>query len=341
MGRRSKHQPISRKVSGQNLFLAAVALGSCLGIGYLAFFHDRGPIPNAQGAVAKTRLEKIPFDGARAYGYLKQICAIGRRPSGSPGMIAQQKVLSDHFKKLGGKVRLQPFTGRHPLDGSPVAMANLIVEWHPERKDRILLCAHYDTRPLPDRDPRNPKGTFIGANDGASGVAVLMELARAMPKLRGPFGVDFVLFDAEELVFQERGPYFLGSEHFARDYAAKPPGYRYRAGVLLDMVGDADLEIYQEINSMSWPETRPLVLGIWDVARRLGVREFIPQQKYDVRDDHMALRNLGKIPTCDLIDFDYPAWHTEADTPEQCSALSLAKVGWVLQEWLKAAEQGR
>jgi hypothetical protein len=100
------------------------------------------------------------------------------------------------------------------------------------------------------------------------------------------------------------------------------------------MIGDADLQLYQERNSTWWRDTRPLVDEIWATARRLGVREFIPRRKHEVRDDHLPLHNIGKIPTCDIIDFDYPAWHTQADTPERCSALSLAKVGWVLREWL-------
>lgn len=167
-----------------------------------------------------------------------------------------------------------------------------------------------------------------------------MELAHKMADLPGRLGVDFVLFDGEELVFQERDPYFLGSEHFAQDYAANPPDYRYRWGVLLDMVGDADLQIYEERGSAGWRDTKPLVKAIWDTARRLGVREFIPQKGHEIRDDHLPLHNTAKIPTCDIIDFDYPAWHTEGDTADKCSALSLAKVGWVIGEWLHGAVKG-
>ena len=95
---------------------------------------------------------------------------------------------------------------------------------------------------------------------------------------------------------------------------------------------------------MRWKDTRPLVTDIWKTAKRLGVDEFIDRTKHEVRDDHLALRNIGKIPTCDIIDFDYPNskaasyWHTEEDTPDKCSALSLAKVGWVLREWIKQAK---
>jgi len=313
------------------------ALG--LGIGGVALFLGHGGAQNAEAGVSRLRLEDIPFDGQRAYGYLKRICDLGPRPSGSKGMEAQQKLLLEHFSTLGGKVRLQRFEAQHPRDGSRVPMANLIVQWHPESKDRVLVCAHYDTLPYPMLDPRDPQGVFLGANDGASGVAILMELAHEIPNLKTKYGVDFALFDGEEFVFDPDGTYFLGSKHFAEGYAADRPPYRYRWGVLLDMVGDADLQLYQERNSML-ADTRPLVEEIWATARRLGVREFIARKKYEVRDDHVVLHNVAGIPACDIIDFDYPAWHTRADTPEQCSALSLAKVGWVVREWLAPSGRG-
>lgn len=320
--------------------VAALAAGV---VAALSLLTDKAPeAAEAREISSRLTLEEIPFNGARAYEYLKAICAIGPRVSGTPGMAKQQKLLEAHFTKLGGKVEYQRFRVRHPLTGAAVPMANLIVHWHPERKKRILLCAHYDTRPIPDRDP-NPanrrEGVFLGANDGASGAALLMELAHHMPDLETEYGIDFCLFDGEELVYNNRrDPYCLGSEWFARQYAAGRMACRYRWGVLLDMVGDADLQLYQEKNSMFWPDTRPLVLDIWKTAARLGVEEFIPRRKHEVIDDHLKLRNLGGIPTCDIIDFDYPHWHTARDAPQQCSALSLAKVGWVLHEWLKTVE---
>ncbi len=302
-----------------------------------ALFYQRWSA-EAHAAASALRLEDIPFDGQRAFEGLKRLCALGPRPSGSAGMRAQQKLLREHFAALGAEVRLQEFTARHPVDGSPVAMANLIVTWHPNSRQRVLLCTHYDTLPLPMLDPVDPRGAFVGANDGASGTAILMELGREMADLRPRWGVDFVFFDGEEFIYSEQHPYFLGSEYFARQYRDNPPPYRYRWAVLLDMVGDADLQIYQEQNSMWWRDTRPLVLDIWAQARRLGVREFIPRIKYEIRDDHLSLRNTAGIPACVIIDFDYPAWHTRRDTPEQCSALSLAKVGWVIRQWLERAK---
>ncbi len=326
----------ARKVSTQTLFLAAVVITGGLLVTYLILAGGGGPNGNAEAAVSQLQLEDIPFDGARAYEYLKRICTLGPRPSGSAGMARQREMVMEHFRQCGGQVELQSFRYRHPVDGSAVPMANVIVRWHPERTERILLCAHYDTLPFPLRDPQNRRGTFVGANDGASGVALLMELAHRMPQLQSNYGVDFALFDGEEFIFNERQPYFIGSRYFAERYVKDRPPYRYRYGVLLDMVGDAKLQIYQERYSMRWKDTRPLVEDIWATARRLGVKEFIPRKGHTIRDDHLPLHNDGKIPCCNVIDFDYPYWHTQADTPDKCSALSLAKVGWVISEWLQA-----
>jgi hypothetical protein len=318
--------------------LAAVCLAALTGMA----LWNSGTSEAWQKPATKLKEADIPFGGERAYQVLKEICAIGPRVAGTEGMRRQQTLLKAHFEKLGGRVTRQEFSARHPQDGSQVKMANLIVEWHPDRKERILLCAHYDTRPFPDQDPINPRGVFIGANDGASGAALLGELAYSMPELKTNFGVDFVLFDGEELVYDgQRDRYFLGSEHFAREYVANPPPYRYRSGVLFDMIADAQLQLYQEINSLRTPEQKQIVNDIWGLARSLGVREFIPRTGHEVRDDHLALNDIARIPSIDIIDFDYPAprqgnyWHTTQDVPERCSALSLAKVGWVIKTWLE------
>ncbi len=323
----------------------SIAIATCLGL-YVGFFHQRSQADNNSSAPTELALRDIPFDGRQAFEYLRQVCQLGPRPSGSAGMQRQQQLLTEHFTKLGARVSRQVIEIRHPENGSPVPMVNLVMEWHPDRAERVLLCAHYDTRPFPDRDRDRPRGVFIGANDGGSGVALLMELGRHMPGLAGQVGVDFVLFDGEEFVFDERRDrdyFFIGSTHFSREYSGNPPGHTYRWGVLLDMVADAHLELFQERNSLL--HARPLVTQIWGTASRLGVAEFIRRPGHELRDDHIPLNEIAKIPTCDIIDFDYPRpgtrqsyWHTEADTPDKCSAVSLAKVGWVLLEWLQSVE---
>lgn len=299
---------------------------------------DRGPDPEGPTVGA------IPaqYDGSRAFRYLNQLCDYGPRPSGSPAMKRQQEELSKFFQSQGASVTMQTFEIRHPEDGSSVPMANLVASWYPDRPKRFLLCAHYDTRPFPDRDPLNQRGVFVGANDGASGTAGLMELAHHMNDLPADVGVDMVLFDGEEFVWQQgRDDYFLGSTFFAENYRASPPKIPYQAGILLDMIGDRELKIYYEQNSMRF--ARDVAKGVWKTAAELGVRAFVARVRHQIQDDHIPLNEIAAIPTIDLIDFDYPRpgigapkyWHTEQDVPDNCSGESLAAVVWVVHQWLK------
>jgi len=257
-------------------------------------------------------------------------------------MQQQQTLLIEFFKQRGATVSLQQTTIRHPLTGEAVEMANLIAQWFPQRPKRFLLCAHYDTRPYPDRDRENPRGVFVGANDGASGTAALMEMSHQFEQLPRDIGVDVVLFDAEEFVFAEgRDDYFLGSTWFAQQYRIEPPEVPYRAGILLDMVGDRELQLLHERNSLRY--ARKVSKSIWRTAGRLGVTAFVDRTRMQaIRDDHLPLNEIARIPTVDLIDFDYPRpgfrapqyWHTTQDVPENCSGESLTAVVWVVHQWL-------
>ncbi len=275
------------------------------------------------------------FDGQRAFADLEAICRIGRRISGTEGMARQQQMLVDHFTALGAACTFQEFDVPHPETGEPTRLKNLIVTWHPQTTERVLLCCHYDTRPFPDREllPRHRQGVFLGANDGASGVAFLMELGRLMKDIRPRYGVDFVFFDAEELIYDpNRDKYFLGSTWFAREYVQNPPAHRYVAGVLFDMIAGKNLKIYHEVNS--WRYARTVTESVWAAAARVNSRTFIARRRHEVQDDHLPLNEIAKIPTTDLIDFDYPHWHTRNDLPANCSGESLAAVGKVIVEWL-------
>ena len=208
--------------------------------------------------------DSVTFSGTRAMEYLEAICELGPRPSGSKGMEKQRELLIRHFQKAGAKSFVRLFEAEMVELAIGCIWRILLFHGTPDRDDRVLLGVHYDTRPYPDRDRRDPQGVFIGANDGASGVAVLMELADSMLANKGSVGVDFVFFDAEEYVFEEgRDSYCLGSLFFARQYAnsrkAGTISYAYRCGVILDMVGDRNLTIWQEQQSVDWPDTRPVV----------------------------------------------------------------------------------
>lgn len=311
------------------------------GIGWFAY--SAGWFQADVATVSSPTTTAIPaqYDSDRAFGYLVELCNIGPRPSNSPGMEKQQQYLTSFFTERGAEVRLQSFVTRHPEDGSAVTMSNLIASWYPTRVKRFLLCAHYDTRPYPDRDRTNRRGTFVGANDGASGTAALMELSHSIANLPEDVGVDIVLFDGEEFVFQDgRDDYFLGSTHFAEQYLAQPPVNPYTAGILLDMVGDRELKIYFEKNSIRY--ARDVAHSVWKTAADLGVVAFVPRTRHELRDDHLPLNQIARIPTIDIIDFDYPRpgigapsyWHTEQDKPDNCSGESLAAVIWVVDTWI-------
>jgi Zn-dependent M28 family amino/carboxypeptidase len=196
-----------------------------------------------------------------------------------------------------------------------------------------MIGCHYDTRPNADMEPPlSPRrGRFLGANDGASGVALLMELGKRMPKLELAVGVDFVFFDAEEYILdQTLDQFFIGSEHFVKELVRQDK--KYAAAVVIDMIADKDLTIHPD--QASFTQCGSLVKEIFDVAAAEGVREFNPRPKWEVRDDHEPFLKAG-MNACVLIDFDYPHWHRLSDLPKNCSGESMAKVAKVLVAWLK------
>jgi hypothetical protein len=277
------------------------------------------------------------FNGNRCLGYLNELCKLGPRQSGTAAMILQQAKLQKHFELLGATVQFQRFTARQKSREQPVDMANLIVTWHPDRTRRVILCSHYDTRPIADQEPDRRKWhePFLSANDGTSGVALLMELGHAMKTLPAQLGVDFVFFDGEEYIFDPRpdeDKYFLGSEHFARKYRQDHPPYRYVAAVLLDMIAGKDAHFPIEQNS--WFNAAQVVQEVWQIAAARKCAAFQNALGREVRDDHVALNTAG-IPAIDIIDFDYPHWHRLSDLPSQCSAETLTQVARVVRGWLE------
>jgi hypothetical protein len=301
-----------------------------------------GPGPGDEFAADRAPAEApAPFDARRAMGYLEAVCKIGPRQSGTEGMRRQQELLEKHFKDLGGQVTWQRFEARQRSTGRAVPMANLVVSWHPERPHRVILCSHYDTRPIADQepDPRRWREPFVSANDGGSGVALLMELAHAMKGLPTAVGVEFVFFDGEEYVFERDDEYFFGSKHFAREYRRARERDRdrvYLGAVLLDMVGGKGAHFPVEQNSYRHAER--LARQVWGIARELDCPAFRGDElsRVAVEDDHIPL-NQGGIPAVDVIDFDYPHWHRLTDVPENCSGESLGQVAKVLSVWVQRA----
>lgn len=319
-------------------------IGSTLALVWMFYVN-----PSDGSSVAAEEPKPAPIDGDRAYGYLKKLCAFGPRIAGSEANTKQRKLAADHFKAMGATLREQTFTARHPLTGKKVEMVNLVASFFPDRAERVVFAAHYDTRPFPDReqDPADRRKPFIGANDGASGVALLMEMAHHLKEGSTPWGVDLVMLDGEELVYesldgQKAGEYFLGSKEFSRLYKAdrkvSKPKYAYVAGFVLDMVGgkDAQIPVEQGSNRLA-PQ---LVREVWRVADKLKSKTFQQNLGPEVLDDHLAMNAAG-IHTIDIIDFEFPFWHTAGDLPEECSGETLKEVGRVVTAWLAQPKAAR
>jgi len=272
--------------------------------------------------------QSIPaFNSENAYNYLKKQCDFGPRVPGSSGHQQCKDYLMRTLQWYADQVSPQVFMFSFGNPKQTFSATNIIAKFQPGKSERILLCAHWDTRPWADRDPdpNNVKKPVLGANDGASGVAVLLEMARLLNSQKPNIGVDIVFFDAEDAGnYGDDRSWAKGSEAFAREFRSK---YFPRFGILLDMIGDADLSIYKEQFSAQY--AAPIVNLVWNKAAQMGLNEFVPAIKYSVFDDHIPLLEAG-IPCIDLIDFDYPYWHTVEDTPDKCSASSLGKVGQLL-----------
>lgn len=271
------------------------------------------------------------FDGDRAFEYLKKQTEFGARVPNTQAHQRCAAFLQDELRTFADTVIVQPFTHR-AYDGSHLYLSNIIASWNLNVRRRILLCAHWDSRPYADLDPNpaNRSKPVPGANDGASGVAVLLEIARHLKSQPPSIGVDIVFFDGEDYGrASDLDNFCLGSKYFAR---RRPSHINPEFGILLDMVGDAQLEIPKERNSVDLAPD--IVQLVWSVARDIGSTAFIDAVGDAVYDDHIPLNQAG-IKTINIIDFAYPDrshryWHTLDDTPDKCSPESLEEVGSVL-----------
>jgi glutaminyl-peptide cyclotransferase len=266
-----------------------------------------------------SQVEAAPsaFDGQRAYQDVQTQVNFGPRIPETPGHDKVRAWIRSELESAGWQVQEQD----SQVMGHPVR--NIVAKRNDE-PPQIIIGAHYDSRMYADNDadPANQTQPVPAANDGASGVAVLLELARSLPKDSTP--VWLVFFDAEDNGRIQGWDWILGSREFVKRNPVQP-----RAVVVIDMIGDADLNIYRERNSNA-----AITGEIWKTAKALGYGEkFIDTYKYSMEDDHTPFLEAG-LPAVDIIDFDYPYWHTTQDTPDKVSAESLKAVGDTLRAWV-------
>ncbi|TFF93033.1 M28 family peptidase [Candidatus Thorarchaeota archaeon] len=277
--------------------------------------------PSSIHAVAP---QTLLFDGNNAMDYLVQQCSFGPRPPGSENLSQCRTYLVDILEMHGWNVTLQSFTYKE------TECVNIIANWGLDAQPTFVLGAHYDTRPAADRDPapENRSKAILGANDGASGVAVVLELAQVLPVSARP-SIELVLFDAEDSGNLNGWDWIVGSNYYV-DQLSSEERFRLNAMILVDLVGDADLRLEREVTS-----TDSLQDAIWSIAAELGHDDnFLNVTGSSVLDDHTPFLQ-AQIPALDIIQHSpFPwYWHTLEDTPDKCSAESLEVVGQVLEQF--------
>jgi glutaminyl-peptide cyclotransferase len=255
------------------------------------------------------------FDGQRAYEYALDQCEIGPRPPGTEAGWATGDYIIEQLEELGWAVETEEF------EYVGVRLRNVVGKLG--QGPVVILGAHYDTRPVADRDAEHADQPIIGGNDGASGVAVLLELAAVLAQHPLENEVWLAFFDGEDSGNLEGWPFCVGSSYMA-EHLTVVPDYV----IVVDMVGDAQQELPYEGNSDPILRAR-----LWNIAADLGYEQFVPQVGHSILDDHLPFLREG-IPAVDIIDFDYPYWHTVEDTCDKVRAESLERVGRVLEEFL-------
>jgi len=275
-------------------------------------------------ALALQSASAVRFDSNRAWEHLRQMVAIGPRPAGSPAIEQTRKYIKDQLAKEGIAVTEQAWDDQTPT--GRVHMVNLIATIPGASKDRLIVAGHFDTK-------RFREFRFVGANDGGSSAAFLIELARVLKARRNPLTMELLFLDGEEAVVDWVGnDHTYGSRHYVQ--VAKQAGTlaSIKAMILVDMIGDRDLQIKKESRSTPW-----LTAAIWDAAAKQNLGSVFQSQSTDIEDDHLPFLEAG-VPAVDIIDLEYSAWHTANDTLDAVSARSLQVVGDVLVAALPAIE---
>jgi glutaminyl-peptide cyclotransferase len=267
------------------------------------------------------------FDGARAFEDLRRLVHIGPRPAGSPGIEKTRDYIRQQLTAAGLTVEDQAFDARTPL--GVVRMVNLRATLPgPQGRGRLIIGGHYDTKLM-------TQFRFVGASDAGSSAAFLLEIARALKGRANALPIELLFLDGEEAVVDWNLPnaqdHTYGSRHYVEQLKKSGTVKDVRAFILVDMIGDSDLGIRREQNSTPW-----LTDIVWNTAQRLNRPEFLPDST-PIEDDHIEFLAAG-IPSLDIIDLDYSAWHTADDTMDRVSASSLQAVGDVLLAALPAIE---
>jgi hypothetical protein len=277
-----------------------------------------------QARAGNGRSSPREFNGPTAFSYVEKQMSFGPRIPNKPGHQQEADWLLGKLRARADTVVVQEIT--HKLKtGEVLHLRNFFARFRPQATERVLFLAHWDTRPTADKSQNlgQQRLPVPGANDGASGVAVLLGVADALKAKPPTIGVDLLFVDGEDYGdFADTNDVLIGSRWFA---AHRPPDYQPLYGVLFDMVGDKDLQIYEEGQSMAYaPE---VVQRVWQVASDRGYqRYFVPSMRHTLTDDHVSLQKVG-IHAIDVVDFDYPYWHTTEDTLDKVSAESLQIVG--------------
>lgn len=269
------------------------------------------------------------FDGGRAYEHVRRLVAFGPRPAGSAALAETRTYLASELQRLGLKAQEQPFEAATPLGAR--SMVNVFTRIPGKRPERIILAGHYDTKFFREF-------SFVGANDGGSSAAFLLEMARVLKDRPNPFTIELLWLDGEEAMLPDWGETgkdnTYGSRHYVNDARRSGTLASIKALILVDMIGDRRLVVKREANSTRW-----LADAIWAAAAEIGAAEFSSLPTGSIDDDHIAFLKAG-VPAVDIIDLDYqPYWHTAQDTLDQISARSLEVVGQVVLHALPKIEE--